>query len=106
ATAAEGNTVAVSPGMIANPGMINLLYESHRRKSVDRSSPAYRRKSVESFNSGLLTRQPTILCNPPDGSGWIVQIRPTHPAGDHSLQSHRRKSVDRSSPAYPAIGRI
>ena len=50
-----------------------LLLESHPRKWVDRSSPAYKTKAARCFP------------NPTHGSGWIVQVQPTKRGDSHSL---------------------
>src|SRR5882724_9225879 len=88
-THGSGWIVQVQPTSNAVDG----FFESHPRKWVDRSSPAYierRRRLLRipptevggSFKSGLHRTPSTASSNPTHGSGWIVQVRPTKGASD------------------------
>src|SRR6185436_1734663 len=97
-------------------GRMPVVCESHPRKWVDRSGPAYTEAGCQSF------------ANPTHGSGWIVQVQPTRRPDASRLripptevggsfrsslhggrmpvvcESHPRKWVDRSGPAYTEAG--
>jgi hypothetical protein len=47
----------------------------------------------------------TLILAHMDGNRWMVQVQPTQ-TNPHSLKSHRWKSVDRSSPAFPLTRQV